>query len=88
MYDSRLPFGAAKSCYVFQSISDAIVRIMYRNGFVCTSYIDDFLVSGADELACKKALDFLLKLFVDLGLEVNWEKVNQPSTIMTFQVLN
>ena len=71
MIDSRLPFGAAKSCLVFQSISDAIVRIMNRNGYVCTSYIDDFLVSGVDEVACKNALDFLLKLVVDLGLEVN-----------------
>lgn len=84
MYDVRLPFGAAKSCKVFQSVSDAVVRIMQRNGYVCTSYIDDFLVIGDTESLCKEALDFLLKLVVDLGLEVNWAKVEQPETVMTF----
>ena len=84
MYDSRLPFGAAKSCKVFQSVSDAVVRIMRRHGYVCTSYIDDFLVIGESESICKEALDFLLKLVVELGLEVNWQKVSQPATVLVF----
>ena len=28
MFDARLPFGAAKSCQIFQRVSDAVVRMM------------------------------------------------------------
>jgi hypothetical protein len=83
-YDCRLPFGASRSCKVFQAISNSIVRILDRHNFRCISYIDDFLVIGESKLECQKALDFLLKLIPMLGLEVNWDKVSAPETSLSF----
>ena len=84
LYDARLPFGAARSCKVFQSLSDSIVRIMQRHGYTCVSYIDDFMVIGDDELKCKQAFDFLVQLMSDLGFKINWNKVTLPATLITF----
>jgi hypothetical protein len=83
-YDCRLPFGASRSCRVFQAISNAIVRILQREIFHCISYIDDFLVVGETKELCQKALDFLLELIPLLGLEVNWDKVSGPETTLSF----
>jgi hypothetical protein len=55
LYDARLPFGSSLSCRIFQSISDSIVRIMRRNGFVIVSYIDDFMVIADTKLECESA---------------------------------
>jgi hypothetical protein len=84
LYDCRLPFGASRSCRVFQAVTSAIVRIMARMNFVCLAYIDDFLVIGENYEACKLALCCLLDLIPKLGLEVNWEKVEGPSPSLSF----
>ena len=60
MYDSRLPFGSALSCSVFQSCSDAIVRIARRHGHKIVSYIDDFMIVADDEISCKASFDYLI----------------------------
>ena len=84
LYDCRLPFGASRSCRVFQAITSAIVRIMARMNFMCLAYIDDFLVIGDDFDACKLALCCLVDLIPKLGLEVNWDKVEGPSPSLSF----
>jgi hypothetical protein len=84
LYDCRLPFGASRSCRVFQAITSAIVRIMARMNFVCLAYIDDFLVIGENYEACKLALTCLVDLIPRLGLEVNWDKVEGPSPSLSF----
>ena len=83
-YDCRLPFGASRSCRIFQSITNSITRIMKRWNFVCINYIDDFLIFGDDFGACKSALDCLLSLIPTLGLEVSWEKVAGPASSLSF----
>jgi hypothetical protein len=47
--DSRLPFGAAKSCQIFQRISDAVARMMDRRNMRIISYIDDMLCTADSE---------------------------------------
>ena len=42
LYDCRLPFGASRSCRVFQSITTSMVRMLSRAGYNCTAYIDNF----------------------------------------------
>jgi hypothetical protein len=44
---------------------------MEKNVFACASYLNDLMVSGDDFVLCKRALDFLVVLIVDVGLEVN-----------------
>ena len=84
LFDARLPFGSAKSCRVFQSLSDAIVRIMWNKGHTVCSYIDDFMVIADTELECESALVCLCNLVQDLGFTINWEKVALPAQKMTF----
>jgi hypothetical protein len=84
MYDCRLPFGACRSCRIFQAISDAIVRFIRAEKFALVSYIDDFLIVADTESECQHGLDHLVKLIDDLGLTVNWKKVAGPARIMTF----
>lgn len=83
-FDCRLPFGASRSCRIFQAISNALVRIMGRKNYKCVSYIDDFLVIGSDKSSCQAALDYLLEIIPSLGLEVNFDKVDLPSEVLTF----
>jgi hypothetical protein len=72
MFDARLPFGAAKSCQIFQRISDAVVRMMDRRGLVIFSYIEDMICISDTELNCKHVFDMLVDLLTSLGLNINW----------------
>ena len=49
MFDSRLPFGASKSPYIFQKLSTSVTRMMARRGYTVISYLDDFLIIDQDE---------------------------------------
>jgi hypothetical protein len=60
LYDARLPFGASRSCKIFQSISDSIVCMLADRGIFCISYIDDFLLICDTELQCNQALMTIL----------------------------
>jgi hypothetical protein len=84
LYDCRLPFGASKSCRIFQAITTSIARMMKRENFECLVYIDDFLIIADNILDCQRALDYLLSLIAKLGFEVSWEKVEGPSTSLSF----
>ncbi len=84
MYDTRLPFGASKSCYIFQRISNAIVRMMERRGYCIVGYLDDFLIISNSKQACQEAYDTLLALLQRLGFEIQWSKVVPPSQKLVF----
>jgi hypothetical protein len=84
LFDARLPFGSSLSCKVFQAVSDAVARAFRGRGYFAISYIDDFLIVADTEYLCKQGLDCLTTLIQDLGLVVNWDKVSQPATVMTF----
>jgi hypothetical protein len=70
-YDSKLPFGAVKSCQVFQILTDALVCMVARQGMVAFAYIDDLLCLGDDEFECRRCYDTLISLIDELGLVVN-----------------
>ena len=84
LYDVRLPFGSSLSCHIFQSVSDAIVRMFSRRGFIAISYLDDFMIIAKSELECQIALSSLTELVENLGLVINQDKVAQPAQRMTF----
>jgi hypothetical protein len=84
LFDSRLPFGAARSCRIFQALTDSIVRMMDKRDIKCRGYIDDFLIITDTYLECKTALSTMTTLIASLGLEINWSKVEGPSTCLTF----
>jgi hypothetical protein len=84
LYDARLPFGASKSCMVFQSISDSIVLMLARRNIQCLAYIDDFLLICDSKLECDRALMTILALVDSLGLDVNAEKTAGPTQKIVF----
>lgn len=84
MFDSRIPFGAALGCKVFQSVADSICRMMARRNFKVRAYIDDLICIGDSEQECRANLNELILLLRSLGLSINWNKVCCPSTAITF----
>jgi hypothetical protein len=55
-----------------------------RRDIKCISYIDDFLLICDSEQACEKALMTILALVDSLGLDVNPEKTEGPTQVITF----
>lgn len=72
LVDLRLPFGARKSCSIFNRITQAVRRMMERRGFkVVIVYLDDFLIAGETFEACAHALRTLITLLRSLGFHIN-----------------
>ena len=84
LFDSRLPFGAARSCKIFQALTDSIVRMMAKRKILCKGYIDDFLLICDTFSECEAALKTMTVLIESLGLTINWAKVEGPYTSLTF----
>lgn len=84
MIDSRLPFGASKSCSIFQKLSSSVVRMMNRRGYTVISYLDDFLVLEATREKCQAAHDTLIRLMQRLGFVINFDKVVAPCQGLSF----
>ena len=84
MFDSRLPFGATKYCKIFQTLTDAIVRMLAKRKITAIGYIDDFLLICNDNVHCAEALKTIVDLVESLGLSVNWQKVAGPARVVTF----
>jgi hypothetical protein len=84
LFDSKLPFGAAKSCQIFQRLTDSIVRVIASKGFQILGYIDDLLCIGKDKSECQLIYDTLLRLLDSLGLLINWGKFVGPSEILVY----
>lgn len=78
LFDTRLPFGAAKSCSIFQSITDSICRMMRRRGFHIFAYLDDIICVGNSYSNCLDCYETLIALIDKLGLVVNWSKACAP----------
>ena len=84
LHDTRLPFGAAKSCHIFQRLSNAVVRMMARRGHSCLGYLDDFIVVADTEGECLTAFSTLKQLLVSLGFTINVAKTVEPCQELTF----
>ena len=85
MYDSRLPFGARKSPYIFHTLTQAVKRMMVRRGFTATTvFLDDFFVAGETFEECLIAYNTLIKLLCSLGFMINWTKVCDPTQRLVF----
>ena len=84
--DTALPFGLRSAPKIFTALADAAEWIARQRGveFVI-HYLDDFLiVTSADTNQGEHALRILLETFECLGLPVAWDKLEGPSTCLTF----
>lgn len=85
LYDTKLPFGAAKSPQIFQRLSSAVCRILKKvYGYTAIAYLDDFLIFGKNYYECSRAMYTLLSLLRELGFAINWSKVEGPSQQLVF----
>lgn len=85
LLDTHLCFGLRCAPYVFTQISNFIIRCLKRRGFVnCTSYLDDFLVTGRTREECWQAQQALINILRSLGFFVAWEKCVSPSQNITY----
>lgn len=84
MVDTRLMFGGAKSPEIFQRLSNAVVRMMKRRGFVCMAYLDDYLGICTNYDECVMAYTTLHELLQSLGFKINESKVIPPCQKLTF----
>jgi hypothetical protein len=66
-------FGAVKSCFIFQFITESICRMFAKRGKLILAYLDDLLCIGNLRESCQSCFDDMLN---ELGLDVNWSKVS------------
>ena len=84
LVDTRLPFGARKSPFIFHRITQSVKRMLIKRGITCYVYLDDFLVTGDTFGECLHAYNVLIALLRNLGFNINWKKVCDPTTSLTY----
>lgn len=85
MYDTRLMFGASESVGCFHRLTQSVVRMVQRRvqcAVLC--YLDDFLIISDSAEACKQSMDILLSILLELGFNINWDKLVTPTNCITF----
>ena len=83
-YDTRLPFGARLTPFIFHRCSQAVRRIMANMAFNVVVYLDDFSIDKSTRERCKEGLDTLVNLLRELGLGISWRKVDDPCQKVIF----
>ena len=85
MVDVRLLFGARPSPSCFHRISQFIKRRLVCMGHEkIIAYQDDFLVLGESYTECLHAWVDLINLILRLGFEINYSKLDPPSSCIIF----
>ena len=84
--DTVLPFGLRSAPKIFNAVADALKWIVWSNGVQeIFHYLDDFLVVGTPgSPQCANDLATLLRWTEELGLPIASEKVEGPTTRLTF----
>ena len=83
--DTKLPFGSRLAPGIFHRLTQSVKRMMARRGFTAViAYLDDFLIIAPTLDECATALYTLIGLLRYLGFCINWDKVVDPITRITF----
>ena len=83
-FDARLPFGASRNCHIFQSLTDAVIRMLDKRNIKAIGYIDDYLLICDSLELCEEALKTTIELIESLELTINWTIVDGPAQSLTF----
>jgi len=84
--DTTMPFGVRSAPKIFTALADAVEWVLKERGvkFVI-HYLDDFLlVGGTDHTACVAQMRTILDTFEELGLPVAMNKLEGPTSCLTF----
>ena len=83
--DTRLCFGSKLAPGIFHRLTQAVRRMLIRRGLKATVvYLDDFFIKADTLKECAEAMNILIALLRKLGFQINWKKVVDPSTRITF----
>lgn len=83
--DSALPFGLRSAPKVFNAVADCLQWIFRQHGVMGIHYLDDFLFIGkGGSQECAHALQSALHLCNELGVGVSMNKLEGPSSSITF----
>ena len=84
--DTALPFGLRSAPKIFNAVADALEWMAGQEGITSLfHYLDDFLIVGSPgSLECSRHLTILLALFEQLGVPVAMDKLEGPTTSLTF----
>ena len=84
--DTFLPFGLRSAPKLFNILAELLAWIVQRNGVTFSiHYLDDFLTMGPPHSpTCTQNLHIFTEVCVRLGVPLALEKVEGPSTCLTF----
>ena len=85
--DRCLPFGLRSAPFIFNEYAEALEWILHHNYLIADiiHYLDDFLIAGRPgSRECEQALHRMLKVCQSLGFPIAFNKVEGPSTLITF----
>ena len=84
--DTTLPFGLRSAPKVFCAVSDTLEWVLCYEGISsCLHYIDSFLtVGGPNSSQCSQKLTLLQSVCHRLGVPLAADKIEGPSTALTF----
>lgn len=83
--DNCLCFGLRCAPFIFTQITEFLLRCMNRRGYSRVfGYIDDFLIIGASREECQHGLEVFLRLLRELGFNIAWEKLEEPSQVVKY----
>eukprot|EP00731_Ephydatia_muelleri_P015118 Em0008g838a len=84
--DTALPFGLRSAPKIFTALADLLEWIIRKRGVDHVDhYLDDFIILGPTcDSRCKRGLDVVLELCERLGVPLAMEKLEGPTTCLTF----
>ena len=85
--DLALPFGLRSAPYIFNSLADLFQWSLINNYFVpeLLHYLDDYLTLGPPASpVCGLSLRAIQQAAVDIGIPLAPDKIEGPSTCLTF----
>ena len=84
--DGMLPFGLRSAPKIFTAVADALEWIVRARGVKnIDHYLDDFITFGAaGGNECSRALQIICSTCAELGVPLAMEKLEGPSTCLTF----
>ena len=84
--DTCLPFGLRSAPKLFNILADFLAWVLKQQGVApLLHYLDDFLTIGPpDANTCQKYMDTIKEVCEILGVPLAVEKVEGPSTVLSF----
>ena len=84
--DKQLPFGLRSAPFLFNELAKALHWIITNNYHIpyLIHYLDDFLLVSPTQPACLHAKNTIVTLFTNLRIPLSWNKIEGPSTLLTF----